>query len=214
MAACLVATGFARALDLDPDLVADFHTYGPHLLAEAAEADPGPALLGCEPGPVRLLTPAEVAEAARAFGDMVDLQTSYLHGHASMVVDLADLADLADRAGRGLGLPEATDGRVRTAGWTHDLGRIGIASSVWDRPGPGPRPCDGTRPGIHDVPRCLLEVTWSQDPEIRLRRTQDTPHPPRNTKGCPVIGLEGSDTQRLVGDPGTMLCAIPYHVLS
>ncbi|WP_304455366.1 HD domain-containing phosphohydrolase [Nocardiopsis sp. YSL2] len=115
---------------LDPGLVAEFHDYGPPLLEWAAEADPGPALLDAEPTPVRVLTPAGLAEAVRAFGDLVDLKTPYLHGHATMV------ADLAHRAGTRLGLPEAADGRLRTAGWAHDLGRIGIASGVWDRPGP------------------------------------------------------------------------------
>ncbi|WP_017584185.1 HD domain-containing phosphohydrolase [Nocardiopsis valliformis] len=115
---------------LDPDLVADFHSYGPHLLEEAAAADPGPALLEAEPRPVRRLTTAGLAEAVAAFGDMVDLKTPYLHGHSAAV------AELAHSAGTRLGLPEAGDGRLRVAGHTHDLGRAGIASGVWDRPGP------------------------------------------------------------------------------
>lgn len=46
------------------------------------------------------------------------------------------------------------------------------------RLGPGPRSCDGAGLGIHGVPRCLLEITWFRDPEIRLRKTQDPPEPP------------------------------------
>ncbi|MDE3721228.1 LuxR C-terminal-related transcriptional regulator [Nocardiopsis sp. N85] len=114
---------------LDPALVADFHRHGPDLLGEAADADPTRAVLDAEPRPVRRLTPDGVDEAARAFGDMVDLKSPYLHGHS------AGVAESAHRAGVRLGLPEASDGRLRTAGWTHDLGRVAVSSGVWDRPG-------------------------------------------------------------------------------
>jgi HD-GYP domain-containing protein (c-di-GMP phosphodiesterase class II)/DNA-binding CsgD family transcriptional regulator len=113
---------------LDPDLVAAFERWGRDLLAEAFAADAAPAVLAAEPPPVRTLSVARMEEAARAFGQVVDLKSPWLHGHADAV------AALAQAAGAGLGLDEAADGRLRLAGLLHDLGRVGIASGVWGKP--------------------------------------------------------------------------------
>jgi HD-GYP domain-containing protein (c-di-GMP phosphodiesterase class II)/DNA-binding CsgD family transcriptional regulator len=46
------------------------------------------------------------------------------------------VADLAESTARGLGLPEAESRTVRRAGLVHDLGRLGVPNTVWDKPGP------------------------------------------------------------------------------
>ena len=79
--------------------------------------------------------PAESAELSEpeldriiiALGDFADLKCPFTLGHSRAV------AALAAAAATDMGLPatEVTD--VRRAGHLHDLGRIGIASDIWER---------------------------------------------------------------------------------
>ena len=46
------------------------------------------------------------------------------------------MAELAAAAAARLGLPPADVARVRRAGYVHDLGRMGVPNSVWEKPGP------------------------------------------------------------------------------
>src|SRR5262249_32046612 len=64
------------------------------------------------------------------FGDAVDLKSVYLHGHSAAV------AALAEAAGRRLALPEADVVALRRAGHLQDIGRAGVPTGVWERPGP------------------------------------------------------------------------------
>ncbi len=43
------------------------------------------------------------------------------------------MAELAGAAARAVGLPA---GELRRAGWVHDVGRVGVSSVVWEKPGP------------------------------------------------------------------------------
>lgn len=71
--------------------------------------------------------------------------------HLATVLSLAEVLDLRDQSnaahsaavaryceliGRELGLPEARVNRLRLAGMLHDIGKIGIADSILDKPGP------------------------------------------------------------------------------
>ena len=86
-------------------------------------------MLDAEPDPVRFVDDDELEAVARTFGDLVDLKSPWLHGHS------AGVADLAAAAVARLGL--ADDVRtVRVAGHLHDLGRVGVSSRIWDKPGP------------------------------------------------------------------------------
>ncbi|MBA2577672.1 MAG: HD domain-containing protein [Euzebyaceae bacterium] len=114
---------------LDPGLVDAFARAGPDLLAEAAEADAAAAVLAAEPVPVRVVPHRRLAEVARAFGEMVDLKCPHLHGHSTAV------AELGHAAGERLRLAEAANGSLRLAGFLHDVGRAGVATGVWGRPG-------------------------------------------------------------------------------
>jgi HD-GYP domain-containing protein (c-di-GMP phosphodiesterase class II) len=65
----------------------------------------------------------------RAIADFVDLKSPYLLGHSSGVAALA-----AGAAGAcGLAPTEVT--AVRRAAWVHDLGRVGVTSAIWAKPG-------------------------------------------------------------------------------
>ena len=73
---------------------------------------------------------ADLPEVAAAFGDLADLKTPYLHGHAAGVADLA-----AGAAARG-GLDDAAVERLRVAALLHDLGRVGVPNAIWEKAGP------------------------------------------------------------------------------
>ena len=68
--------------------------------------------------------------ALAAIAAFVDLKSPYTLGHARAV------AELAAAAGAQLGLSDAEVRTLRRAGLVHDLGRLGVSNSIWDKPGP------------------------------------------------------------------------------
>ena len=112
---------------LDPDVVP---LVTEELLVDIADLDAFEEVQALEPDPVRRVALDDVADVARAFGDLADLKSPWLHGHSSAVGDLAAVA--AQR----LGLEDRQVANVRVAGYLHDLGRIGVSSRIWDKPGP------------------------------------------------------------------------------
>jgi HD-GYP domain-containing protein (c-di-GMP phosphodiesterase class II) len=66
---------------------------------------------------------------ASVFADMADLKSAYTLGHSAAV------AVLAEGAAVELGLERAEQVLLRRAGLLHDLGRVGIATGIWDKPG-------------------------------------------------------------------------------
>jgi HD-GYP domain-containing protein (c-di-GMP phosphodiesterase class II) len=87
------------------------------------------AVVAAEPGLRRTVTEGQLDRVARGFADVVDLKSPYLHGHSSGV---ATLAEAAARL-MGMGKPEVV--AVRRAGLFHDLGRAGVPTGLWDKPG-------------------------------------------------------------------------------
>ena len=110
---------------LDPSLVAVF---SPEILDGIDDLDAYDAVLDAEPDPVRMIDLQEVQSVARTFGDLVDLKTPWLLGHTSAV------ADLASDAAQSLGIGDPQD--LRIAGHLHDVGRLGVSSRIWAKPGP------------------------------------------------------------------------------
>ena len=110
---------------LDPALVAVF---SPEILDGIEDLDAYDAALVAEPDPVRMIDRPEVESVARTFGDLVDLKTPRLLGHSSAV------AALASDAAQSLGIGDPQD--LRVAGHLHDVGRVGISSRIWAKPGP------------------------------------------------------------------------------
>lgn len=110
---------------LDPVLAAAF---SPELLDGIDEIDAQAAVLGAEPEPVRTIDADQLESVAGTFGDLVDLKSRWLLGHAGSVADLAGAA--ANRLG------VADPRQVRIAGCVHDLGRIGVSSRIWGKAGP------------------------------------------------------------------------------
>jgi HD-GYP domain-containing protein (c-di-GMP phosphodiesterase class II)/DNA-binding CsgD family transcriptional regulator len=141
-AAAVGALGRRSGRQLDPELTAAFIKHGPSLLEEIAEADVWQAVLEAEPAPRGVIPGHRVDEVARAFGDMVDLKTTFTPGHA------AGVAELAEGAARWLKLSETEVVALRRAAFLHDLGRAGVPNGVWERPGPLTR-ADWERVRLH-----------------------------------------------------------------
>ena len=62
--------------------------------------------------------------------DLVDMKAPHMAGHSRGV------AKLAAEAGRLAGLPPASTGALRRAGLVHDLGRLGVSNTIWDKTAP------------------------------------------------------------------------------
>ena len=114
---------------LDPGIAAVFVREGPDLLA-AIDDDPWAAVLELEPEPRRFVSERGIDDVAAAFADAADLKSTFLLGHS------AHVASLAEQAGEVMGLGPEQRTALRRAGLLHDLGRAGVPTGVWDRPGP------------------------------------------------------------------------------
>jgi HD-GYP domain-containing protein (c-di-GMP phosphodiesterase class II) len=107
------------------------------VLAAALEADADAILsnldatwdtvIGAEPALAVVLTGEHFDAALLAIADFVDLKSPFTLGHAAAV------AELAAGAAAAAGLDATT---LRHAGLVHDLGRLGVSNSIWDKPGP------------------------------------------------------------------------------
>jgi HD-GYP domain-containing protein (c-di-GMP phosphodiesterase class II) len=87
-------------------------------------------VIDAEPALTVVLSAERFDAALVAIGSFVDLKSPYFLGHARAV------ADLAAAAGTQLGLSEAEVRTLRRAGLVHDLGRLGVSNSIWDKRGP------------------------------------------------------------------------------
>ncbi|MGQ0607816.1 MAG: HD domain-containing phosphohydrolase [Chloroflexota bacterium] len=115
---------------LDPAMVSLFIEHASEILAEARNGDPRDVLLAAEPAPVRAVPEAHLADVAAAIADVADLKSVYTLGHSSQV------AALAAGAATAMGLDDAAASRLQVAALLHDLGRVGISTSTWERAGP------------------------------------------------------------------------------
>jgi HD-GYP domain-containing protein (c-di-GMP phosphodiesterase class II) len=113
---------------LDPELAGRFTDRAPTLLAELNAGDARELMLAAEPEPFVMISDAELAETAGAFGDLADLKTPYTHGHS------AGVAALAVTAGERLGLAGDEVRRLRLVALLHDLGRVAVTDAVWEQP--------------------------------------------------------------------------------
>ncbi len=113
----------------DPAVAGAFQRYGEDLLRANDAVDPWQAVLEAEPAPMRHIRPGELDRVAHCFADMVDLKSTYTLGHSTRVAELAELA------ARAVGLDESAVTDLRRAALLHDLGRVGVSSGIWDKPG-------------------------------------------------------------------------------
>ena len=125
---------------LDPDLAAAFTAAADEVLAVVDAPDLLAAVIAAEPVPGPPVAPAERERFCAALATVADLKGMYLVGHSPHVMRTADAAaaaaGVADRAA------------LRSAALLHDIGRVAVPSSVWDRPGPL-GPADQERVRLH-----------------------------------------------------------------
>ena len=114
----------------DPELAALLSADAEAILADLDSISTWDAVIDSEPALAVVLPDDRFDAALRAIADFVDLKSPYTLGHARAVADLAAVA------GAHLGLSEDDVRVLRRAGLAHDLGRLGISNSIWDKAGP------------------------------------------------------------------------------
>ena len=134
----------------DPTLAALMVREGRDILDGLATVATWDAVIGAEPALAIVVSGERFDAALASIASFVDLKSPYTLGHARAV------ADLTAAAARQLGEP---DHEVRTlwrAGLVHDLGRLGVSNSIWDKPGPlGPGEWERVRLHPHITERML-----------------------------------------------------------
>jgi HD-GYP domain-containing protein (c-di-GMP phosphodiesterase class II) len=114
---------------LDPSLAALLSEHGDELLRRVALADAWERVVQTEPRP-SVFIGETLADACQVIADYADLKSFGTLGHSRSV------AEVAEAAGWRLGLDGNAIDELRCAGWLHDLGRVGVSSAVWEKPGP------------------------------------------------------------------------------
>lgn len=113
----------------DPDVVDALLGAAPLTPLDGAE-DVWERVLDAEPLPTMRIGEDRIDGVLEALADFADLKSPFTRGHSRGVAELA-----ADAAGTlGLGAD-----RIRVLRWAalvHDVGRVGIPLSIWDRPDP------------------------------------------------------------------------------
>src|SRR5207302_162444 len=85
------------------------------------------AVMTANPAGDMRLRDDELDNVLEAFADFVDIKSPYTIGHSRGV------ADLAEDAARACGLGPSDVTVVRRAALVHDLGRLGVSNSIWDK---------------------------------------------------------------------------------
>lgn len=114
----------------DPDLSDLFARHAVDILAGAGVGEPQQHLLDAEPEPVLELEPIRMSDVTAAFGDAADLKMPFTHGHS------AATAEVAVAAGKLAGWPEEEIADLKMGAHLHDIGRVAISNSIWEKRGP------------------------------------------------------------------------------
>jgi HD-GYP domain-containing protein (c-di-GMP phosphodiesterase class II) len=147
------AVGVAReraGTQFDPALVETFAAVAAELFAELEASEPWQAVTGADQASRYWLAHERLDVALEAVADFVDVKSPWTIGHSRGVAALA-----AEAAGHyGIDEPDAT--RLRRAALVHDLGRLGVPNSIWDKPGPlGPAELERARMHVYLTERML-----------------------------------------------------------
>jgi HD-GYP domain-containing protein (c-di-GMP phosphodiesterase class II) len=136
----------------DPWLANIMATEAPAILSGLNAVATWDSVIGAEPALAVVLSGERFDDALAAIANFVDLKSPYTLGHARAV------AGLAAAAAAELALSEAEVRTLRRAGLVHDLGRLGVSNSIWDKPGPlGPGEWERIRLHPHVTERMLQQ---------------------------------------------------------
>jgi HD-GYP domain-containing protein (c-di-GMP phosphodiesterase class II) len=113
----------------DPALVDVFAGCAEHVLGGLTEEGSWETVIAAEPSLAIRLSEPEFDAALEALADFTDVKSPYTIGHSRAV------ADLAAEAARAGGLGGTAAQAIRRAGLVHDLGRLGVPNSIWDKQG-------------------------------------------------------------------------------
>lgn len=112
----------------EPELVDTFCNNAAAILEVIEQPSPWDRLLRAEPEPHRFIDDERRIAAAGVMGDFADLKSVHLTGHSSSV------ARLATAAARRIGTPDGQRRDLHAAALAHDLGRVTVSTSIWDKP--------------------------------------------------------------------------------
>ena len=130
VAAAVEVVRARRGTQFDPALVDRFCAEADRILDGLGEISAWDEVINLDPGLGRVLEDHELDRALEALADFSDLKSPLRLGNSRAV------ADLATTAGRLLGLPPDEVTTLRRAALVHDVGMIGVPSSVWDETRP------------------------------------------------------------------------------
>ncbi|WP_328681575.1 HD domain-containing phosphohydrolase [Streptomyces sp. NBC_00322] len=131
---------------LDPDLARAFVADTSLALKPLEQPNALAAVLDIEPMPHVTVPFGSLPQLCAVLAQVVDLKSRWLLGHSEHVATLAaDAGAIAD-------LDRAAVSELRCAALVHDLGRVGIATNIWDRPGPL---------GIAEVEKVRMHTYWT-----------------------------------------------------
>ena len=112
----------------DPGLVEMFCQQAPLIFGDLDTAASWDLVIDAEPSLAAAVSGGELDDALAAIGEFAELKSPWLMGHARGV------AELATEAGRSYGLPQADNSSLRRAAFVHDIGRLGVSNTIWDKP--------------------------------------------------------------------------------
>jgi HD-GYP domain-containing protein (c-di-GMP phosphodiesterase class II) len=138
----------------DPDVVGLFASSAEALFAELDAVEPWREVLNTEPATRYWLIGEDLDDALRAMADFCDVKSPFTIGHSRAV------ADLVSRAAPTYGLSPADATLARRAALAHDLGKLGVPNSIWDKPNPlTPAERERARMHVYFTERMLASST-------------------------------------------------------
>ncbi|HTJ47007.1 MAG TPA: HD domain-containing phosphohydrolase [Kofleriaceae bacterium] len=115
---------------LDPELAERFVAGAASIVKAIEVPSIWTAMLAAEPAPHRVADDDAIDAALDVLADFTDMKSRFTRGHSPAVA--ARAAAAATRIGLGAPIVKA----VRRAGLVHDVGRVAVSASIWDKTAP------------------------------------------------------------------------------